>query len=339
MSKEKAEMIPAIKIKLNGDERPFTEKVVISDWKSATEEAAAAAEKTVDEEEFDWVLAEENIREIPEFQQVNYTPVKHIHHYRKKKGNGMQGMPVLAISVILAVIIGLALGFFILKLVVHHETAEPPVETQADVNSEAPEKIIEAPALRTATLPVLHVALIQGGFLSTKEAGEEMGRTFSAQGYPSVLIEMDSKFYLFTGITQKLSSAKVWESGIKASGADVWAKEVDFAEVDVKIASTEADRLLAETRVLYNLAEVTGNAIVSGNLNAAAVADIQNALEPDRDIQYGNEIANGLRSKLISAFKSVASFQQTNKKSDLIQAQQALLEYVLLFHEASSKPQ
>src|SRR5690606_32492995 len=65
-----------ITVVVDGEERPYVEETVIHDWQMSAEEAAATISEEEDEE-FQWVLPNNEGDEIPEYHHVNVVkPIK-----------------------------------------------------------------------------------------------------------------------------------------------------------------------------------------------------------------------------------------------------------------------
>ena len=164
---------PTIKIKINGEERPFEEEVVINNWQVAKEEVSAAADETIEGEDFEWVLPEITNEEVPEFQKVNYTPsaskTPFTKSFRRKLSPNISS---LIISIFLAVAVGLLLGLLLWKMVIDQDegtlavnksnVVEPTAALKEDVKKQP-----ESPHI--AQLPAFTTAIIQADVFSQKK--------------------------------------------------------------------------------------------------------------------------------------------------------------------------
>ncbi|MBS4176192.1 SPOR domain-containing protein [Lederbergia citrea] len=334
MSKKKKKRKPAIKIKINGDERPFSEEAAIHDWQSGSNEAAAtASEESMDEEEFDWILPEVEKKEMPEFHKVNYAPTerKLPSHWRKKMKPGISG---LILSILLAVAIGLVLGSFILKMAKLPEDSSTIAVNEVKLPPAAEEKVKDVPKTGyVGKLPAIGIPVLQGGVFSTQEAAEERAREFSAHELASKIVILDGQYYVFIGVAGDLPTAKEWESELKQKGIDVWAKELTIQEKEIKLTSkAEADELTAETEVYHLLAKEAAGGQLLGKLNDDTLTEVAKVMGADKSTSYKNELANDLHSKLAAAQKSLIEFQKSStNKQELLKAQQALLEYMSIY--------
>src|SRR5690606_11679482 len=105
-----------IPILVDGEERPYVEETVIHDWKMTSEESSATISEDK-EEEFEWILPANEPEDIPEYHHVNvFQPVKKRTFSFSLKRPMQPGFSGMLIAVFLAIPIGLALGFFVLKM-------------------------------------------------------------------------------------------------------------------------------------------------------------------------------------------------------------------------------
>ena len=337
MGKKRRKKRPAISIKIDGKERPFSEEIGISDWQAVKEEAAAAAEDVIEPDEFEWVLPEVDRQEVPEFQKVNYTPTKGRKQFgRKLRGNYSPGISALIISIALAVVVGLAFGIPMLKIVktddaIHATGSEGAVGG----SEEGVKEDIGSVTVHKAELPAMSAAVIQAGVFSTKESADAMISELSAQGLATSLIVMDDLHYLFIGVSDNLDEAKVWESELKAAGVDVWAKELSIGAKELEFGSeAEATQLVSAAKLFNLLASEATGGVLTGKLNETIVEDIKKGLAASEEISQSNEAGKGLYTSLVSAYQGLVSFQESGDKAQLVKAQQALLNYLNIFQGA-----
>ncbi|MGV3465906.1 MAG: hypothetical protein ACO1OT_11510, partial [Heyndrickxia sp.] len=109
-----------IKIKINGDERPFKEEVSIHKWNANEVERAAETENVSEDDQFEWVLPEVDDNPIPEFKKIYYEPSPEKTKTSKlfKKNSGSHFLTIL-ISAATAISIGILFGFIMLKVIAY----------------------------------------------------------------------------------------------------------------------------------------------------------------------------------------------------------------------------
>ncbi|MBS4199815.1 hypothetical protein KHA93_09110 [Bacillus sp. FJAT-49732] len=328
--KEKGDRHSTIKIKLNGKEQTFSEETAIHDWQSATNEASAASSEEIVEDEFEWILPNDEKNEVPEYKIINATndnirklPVRTWNRNIKSSFSG------LFLSVFLAIAVGLILGFIIYKMVIQTEESHvglkegdsPPVvekESQAAKNEKY-----------SMTLPEITISVLQGGFYSSNENAVSAGEQLAANNVATTVIEMEGKYYVFIGVAGELSTAKSLASQLKEQGLeDVWAKELSFGGKSIELSSKEeADQLTKEVEAIHKLAEQSAVGYLNGSLDGNVLKDVENTLNGN----FHEEIAKELHGSLKSAETHLKGFQTSQSKSELLQAQQVLLEFIKLY--------
>ncbi|MEK3890573.1 SPOR domain-containing protein [Bacillus sp. FSL K6-3431] len=336
MDKKHKTQQPAIKIKINGEERPFEEEVIVNNWQTAVEETSAAADKTLEEENFDWVLPEVEYNEVSEFQKVNYFPSKN----KKYTSRGRKSAPLatLILSIFLAVAVGLLLGTFLLKMVMNPDDQAAALDdssiTAPIVLKEETNKLAEVPY--TAELPAFTAAVIQGDVFSNKEAADNRASEYDAQGYASTIMEKDGKHYVFIGIASAIGEAKAWEANLKENGLNVWAKELQIGSVKIPFTSKEEATLFASEGKLFQLlANEAISGMNTGKVNDANITAIGKTLEMKEETRSKEGVAFELYNKLYGSYEGLKGFQSNNgDKALLKKVQQNLLDYIKLYEGA-----
>lgn len=337
MGRKKRQIKKEMKVKINGKEQSLKEDVVIKDWSKAQKESAAAEEQ-IDSDEFEWVLPEKNVKEIPEFQAApgiteSVGPEKHLKinipkSLRKRFLSNKKG---LLLSTILAVAIGLGFGLFILNLVVNPENSTSLTDASPAV---APGDGKGQKQTIAATMPGLSAAVVQGGVFSTDEAANSISDEFSSQGFPTVSVNVDEQSFLFIGIADELAMAKTLAEGYENRGMDVYAKEFIIPEnqftVDSKI---EAEWLKEAPALFAALAKAAASAQGGGTISEQTLADAEKSLKKYE--VTGNEVSVDLKKQLNDAVKQLSAYSSSGDQSSLTEAQQSLLNFLKAYHEAS----
>lgn len=328
-----------IKIKLNGKERPFEEKTVVHDWQAASEETSAASSEEMLEEEFEWILPDEEETEIPEFKINHHTESKK-RPYFHRVGNGpfKWGIKKLVVSFVLAITVGLLLGTFVLEIMKKEDiqattTARNPVAA-ADKPGEEKEK---ANASYKAKLPAMSVPVLQAGVYSSNENAESAAKELANQNYATTILEMDGKYSLFIGVAGDLQEAKSWEKNVKESGlADVWAKELSIGEGSIQLASKEqAEQFLKEINYYNSIAAEAVKVEMGGNVNEKVLQAGLQLIDSQKDATYQNKEAVNLHEKLQTAVESLE--KSSGNQDEILKVQQALLDYMTIYYQLSSQ--
>lgn len=339
MGRKKRQVKKEMKVKINGKEQPLKEEVVIKDWSKAKKETAAAEER-LENDEFEWVLPEKNIPDVPEFQTVQSIqetksqekrPKINLPKYIQKKFS--PNKTGLLISSILAVAIGLGFGLFILKLVINPENSTTMTDAAPAV---APDSGKEQGTALTATMPGLSAAVIQGGVFSTEEAAESYSEQFTGKGLPTISLNVDEQQFLFIGITEDLSSAKTLAEDYKSQGIDVYAKEINIPENQIKVDSkTEAEWMKEAPKLFGTLAKETSGARSGGQINEQVLQDTEKTIKSFEEKNVQQKVAVDLRNHLEDAMKQLSAYLASPNGESLAKAQQSLLQFFKVYYDAS----
>ncbi|GIN94344.1 stage II sporulation protein B [Siminovitchia terrae] len=341
MARKKRQAKKEMKVKINGKEQSLNEEVVIKDWSKAKKETAAAEDR-LENDEFEWVLPNKNIPEVPEFQPVQGIP-ESIEQEKKPKINISKYLQTrispnkkgLIISAILAVAIGLGFGLFVWKLVVNPESSTTLTDAAPAVPSEGKEK----GAALTATMPDLSAAVVQGGAFSTEEAAESFSDKFTSQGLPSISLNVDEQQFLFIGVTEDLSTAKTWVEDYKASGIDVYAKEFSISENQIKVDSKiEAEWMTEAPKLFGILAKEAADARSSGQINKQVLQDSEITIKKFEDKNIQQKLAVDLRVQLEDTIKQLGAYSTSQNQESLTKAQQSLLNFLKAYYDGSKGP-
>ncbi|WP_144461368.1 hypothetical protein [Siminovitchia fortis] len=339
MARKKRQAKKDMKIKINGKEQPLNEEVVIKDWSKAKKETAAAEER-LENDEFEWVLPEKNIPEVPEFQPVQSIPepkdqesspkINIPKYFKKKFSPNKTGF---LISSILAVAIGLGFGLFVLKLTVNPENGTTLTDAAPAV---APNSGKEQGAALMATMPGLSAAVIQGGVFSTEEAAENFSGQFTSKGLPTISLNVDEQQFLFIGISEDLASAKTLADDYKAQGIDVYAKEFIIPENQIKVETkTEAEWMKEAPKLFAVLAKETADARFSGQINEQALQDTEKTIKNYEEKNIQQKVAVDLRNQLEDTIKQLGAYSASQNRESLAKAQQSLLTFLKVYYDAS----
>ncbi|GIN71080.1 hypothetical protein J14TS2_15550 [Bacillus sp. J14TS2] len=336
MAKEDGQQ-STIKIKLNGKERPFEEKTVVHDWQAASEEtSAASSEEMLDEEEFEWILPNEEEPEIPEFKVNHHTESKkrpNIHRF----GNGpfTLGIKRTIISFVLAITVGLLLGTFFLQIM-KREDIQATTTAQNQVAAEdKPGEEKKTGAGYEATLPAMAVPVLQAGVYSSKENAESAAKELTNQNYATTILEMDGKYNVFIGVAGELQEVESWEKNVKESGLDVLAKELSLKESSIKLATKEqAEQLLKEVNYFKTVAGEAVKGEVGGDVNEKVSQNGLQLIDSYKDGVYQNKEAVNLQEQLQAALKGLEN--SSENKEEAIKVQQSLLNYITIYYQLSS---
>ncbi|MBM7713453.1 stage II sporulation protein B [Bacillus thermophilus] len=337
MAKKRKAGKQKMKVHINGQESQVLKDIVINDWTKAENETAAAGDKA-ETGDFDWVLPE-NKKNEPD---VEYEPINtHLPKETNKKGprhffkSFSPKKAGVALSTVLAIVVGLAFGLFVYKLVVNSENdaqlTDASVSPAANRKAETANLSVKAPEMNTA--------VIQGGVFNTEEAAKAAVDKLSEKGIPSATIAVDGQNFLFIGVTADVSSARVWSQELATSGIDVYPKEFAIPEKEIKVGSEAESALLSDSIQIFQ-----------SLLGQASSAELKGAADPDELKQIGEKLGsisknnegsdgiNDLGKYLTEAQKALLEFTESGGPDSLAKAQQALLLFLKTYHDLGQEP-
>ncbi|MBS4173703.1 hypothetical protein [Bacillus sp. FJAT-49736] len=316
-----------IKIKINGDDRPFQEEVSIHKWNESDIEAAATTENTVEEEQFDWVLPEVEENPVPEFKKIYYEPAletgKAIKSFQK---NSRSPLLTIIISAGTAISIGVLFGLIMLKVIANQSEG---ISQKSLGNKET----IPTGALQqqknTVAFPALTTSIIQGGVFNGADASGPANE-LKAKGLPTAILKLDGKQYIFIGVSGDLASAKQLATELKKQDVEVFAKQITFDEKKLDISTKDEKTFINQTGTLFQLmAGITSDAYLSSTISSDELSKMENAykqLEGLKDIK-NNHLKNLYTAQTV-CYQHLLKFQKNNDQKEILNAEQALLSYL-----------
>ncbi|WP_066063797.1 hypothetical protein [Neobacillus soli] len=347
-----------IKIKLNGEEQhhqedspkketvaniyPIPRVIKVNSDLSESDGfiETAAAQEPVDES-FDWIIPESAENDIEEFHipSSNKTPKKSgtkkltsfSPNFKKKTG---QPFGSILISATFAILIGLTIGFVMLKLVITETDGKVDTEpTAVEVNGSKENKPATGKA-GTAVIGQVTAYLVQGGVYSSKDGAKETAAQLTSHGIPSQLIEKDGQQFIFLGVADSMETAKSLSGQYNENGAEgafpksLLLKEKKFSDISAK----EINFLEAVPTIYETLSMATSSAMLTQEIpeeSSKALVTIEDQLKVT---SIKNAKVKKLQAELTSADEKVKTYQKSKDTKDLTEAQQHLLNFLSSYY-------
>ncbi|KMY54905.1 hypothetical protein AC623_13970 [Bacillus sp. FJAT-27231] len=293
-------------------------KVVTQEWKKGETESAAAIEPKKNEDEFQWLLPEETERKEDVLTQ--YVPVQ--------KAAAKRATGRIFIVVISAVLVGVLLGYSLVKIVTQQkEGAAPPAilkEEKAKQEREVAAPV--APAApkteKTALLP-LEMAVVQGGVFSTKEAADSVKQQVKDLGLPAESVRQNGQYFVLLAAASTVETAKAVGGLYQTAGADTYAKQVSISPAQG--LSEEA----GEMAVLFSIAaEESGKTAAGLSADKSKLEEAEKKLETVK-VPSSDEASAKLKQLLTEALTEAKSDQPQAAKA----AQEKLLAFLAVYSE------
>ncbi|TXC90097.1 SPOR domain-containing protein [Metabacillus litoralis] len=339
MDKQSSE---TIKIKINGEDRPLSQgnepskEISFSTWEEkvkAEKEMASAKQPINDEEEFPWLLPDEEDSDFKEDPKVVTSPKKKKVYsnstvapylYSKKSNRKVPhiAFPFKQIVTIVLLAIGVGTGFGYIALnflsnkdmpvmanpsggtdvVVPRETGEDPAggEEATDTSTSA------------SSNATLQVYAVQGGSFTAKEGAETLAAQIKDKNLASTVLELDGKFTVIAGLGKaKTETDALNEIYKQKQFVKFWGGKQLGLEVSTSSSADQWVNIITELSPLASAA-ATGSGVSSENITKLETQI--NAISP-------NDAEKPLVDKLLQAVSSL-------KEQNGWQAQQNLLEVV-----------
>jgi stage II sporulation protein B len=340
-----------ITIKINGSERKYKESYqnVEEELPSEIIESAhsteldgfsetAASQQAVDES-FDWILPDHDDDEEDDIEE--YIIAKKPIETKKKKSlptlkkhlKKQHSGPIksLFFSILLAIIIGTSFGFLVLKIVI--SDAKVDVDTVTAVPQETTtEKNNAAGALQPLQLQSINTFIVQGGVFSSVDSAKIEEQKVKERGIPTQIIEANGQAILVLGLADSIDKAKAVGNGFKENGIDVFAKPYALPEKDLKeLTEVEANLLKGVANVYQNLASLSSSGILSEPVNETLLTEQKAYLQAIDKQEIKSGKIEQLRLELEGAITKIESFNQQQKASLIVDAQQHLLSFMGIY--------
>jgi stage II sporulation protein B len=320
-----------IRIKINGDERPFKEEVAIHNWSKSEEELAAATEEAVDDDQFDWVLPDVDENQVNEFKRIYYEPAIDSPKSGKKSGKKSSShILTIIVSAATAISIGILFGFIMLKIIAYQGEGV----SQKTLGNQPNSVPIGASNQKTQSisLPSFSTSLVQGGVYDNAEAAANQIKT---KGVPNAIINMGGKQYIFIGVSDNLETTKLLANEFKSKVEGVFGKTLTFDSKSMKISTSDEKVFLGQTASLYQkMASVVSNGYLTGTLNAEGLSAIGKQMKQIQEIKdIKDKKIKNLFSLQTECSQHLENFQKENNKKELLNAEQALLTYLKQYSE------
>ncbi|GIN86946.1 hypothetical protein J6TS2_33320 [Heyndrickxia sporothermodurans] len=315
-----------IKIKINGDERPFKEDVEIHDWKSGGDEIAAGAENASDEEHFDWVLPEIEENQVQEFKKINYMKTNSSPSFSKKiKKTNNRHFSMVFLSIITAVTMGVLIGLFMLKVVIYQSNSVQKTNTHENTNvNSSSNKAGKASVVR---IPSLTTALVQGGVYKNPEP---VVQSIKNNGLPAVVFPLNNQQFIYIGVADEIETAKSLAALYKKQGVDVFAKQLTFEGKSISINTKDEEKFITLTIPLFSsLSQEIAESYISGNSRNESLTSLKNEIDEVKNLkEINSKQLKNLKNSQLDSYQSLVSYQNSHDKQDLLSAQNFLLLYL-----------
>ncbi|PLR79555.1 stage II sporulation protein B [Bacillus canaveralius] len=338
---DKHENGKTITIKINGSDRPYKENSQNQDQASHVNKApadfskippheeAAAGRETVDES-FDWILPDPDFeQDIKEYTIEDMTKQKKQsgwNAFKQKTGPKISKRDFSSLfwSVFFAVLLGVSLGFIMLKLVAT-EQAVKDAPTGQEANQGGQEQAGKGTA--TASVAPITTFVVQEGVYTTTDAAKAALAAAEQKGAVGKIIEMNGQAFLFLAVADSLKAAKSIGINLQKQGLKIYAKPLEIGGEEASGLTEGEVKLLEITASVYSDVATAGtHATLSQSLDAALTDKVNthtqtlrnipaDALQNDQIKTLKVELENGLQQAQLYGKSPGTDSQQALQKS------------------------
>ncbi len=327
-----------VKIKINGKDRPLTEKrestneYQISSWeeKLKAEKEMASAKK--EEDEFPWLLPDEEpiFEEDPKvvsstkkkkiYSNQNVTPFQYSNKTNRKRNVVPFPMKQIVTVVTLAVGLGVGFGYIALNFLSNEDlpaTATPidEVVTEEPTATDTPDQNSQEPPSSATQAATLNLYAVQGGIFSAKEGADTVAADIQQKGFASAVIETDGSFTVLAGLGKEKTQTNAMNEKYKEQQfSDFWGGK----QLSLSIETTQTPDQWINS--ITSLTERSASVINGEVMNPDELTEVEEQLKA---IKTGTEKETASIEKLLEASTKIKGNQGW-------EAQQILLEVVQL---------
>lgn len=250
------------------------------------------------------------------------------------------------LAIILAIIIGTALGIAILAIF-SGVTNVIPESNQNQIVTEVEGKGSQVGGVsQTAssnkpvpiTLPNTKVFVIQGGAFSSMSAAESAAATLKNKGYAAQIIDSGNPVYLFIGLGLTEQSVSPISDIYKGIGQEVYVKPYNIEPPTIALTNKEAI-YMKEGMVYYQKILEASSNLLGGSVDQDKLTKVMNSTnawlikKPEALPSEANQFVNAISG----AYQALSSYRSSNDQQYLWSAQQQLLNGLVYYQSIGDK--
>ncbi|MBE3569138.1 MAG: hypothetical protein IMW92_03160 [Bacillales bacterium] len=323
-----------IKIILDGKDSEKKKNSIAHRWKTSQKETAAAIEKNTGEENesFEWVLPEE---EVPKKDQglhkIEYVSTSKGKKQSRKRSVGGKQAASVALSIASAMIVGIMLGFVIVKVVTNTDAGTPVRQVHSSPQGTVPTQIKNE---KMIALPELSAPIVQGGVFSKEEAAQEVLIKVKDKGVPAETFVQDGQYVLLLGTAGTMEDAKKLGSLWKEKKVDVYAKTFTIPERKIQAAKSDTGLVEQYVSLFQLLSAESANIVLNKGSDLANRDIIQSDLQKIEKQTPKTASLKTMQGLLLEAGKDITHLSKQADRQKGIDAQKHLLKFIGVYSSA-----
>ncbi|WP_270583095.1 SPOR domain-containing protein [Bacillus smithii] len=324
-----------IKIVLDGKESEKKNSITHR-WNTSQKETAAAIEKNSGEENesFAWVLPEEEVQKMGEdqvFHKIEYVSTSKGKKKSGKRSVGGKQAASLALSIVSAMIVGIMLGFVIVKVVTNADAGTPVKQVRSSQQGTVTAKSNKE---ETLVLPELSASIVQGGIFSKEEAAQEVLKKVKDKGVPAETFMQDGQYVLLLGTAGSIEDAKKLGSLWKEKKVDVYAKTFTIPERKIQAAKSDTGLVEQYVSLFQLLSAESANIVLNKGADLANRDIIQSDLQKVEKQTPKTTALKTMQKSLLEAGKDITHLSKQADRQKGIDAQEQLLKFIGAYSSA-----
>lgn len=308
-----------IKIKINGEEKAYQEKkdnLIVHDWKSKREVAAAEEKSTNIRSAFDIIKKKQKRKSVIQRNRPKiYT--------RSDK----QSPIVLTISIISAIAIGVLIGIILLNLMMKNPTEENVSTANANTTTTG----TAATGSESVLLPSTELYILQQGVYQNEESVQQLESQLASTGLPFAYVKDGDKYRVFVAVTDNTETGKQFResSFFKQNFVETFPTAVVVPEKSFSNITADEKKFLELAYPLYEkLVKESSTAFLQGDTYSIPKDFAQQEIEQIKGLKIQQKPIQDLQLSLMKAYDELVGFFDSKSNDQWLNVQSHLLSFV-----------
>ncbi|MFC3883093.1 hypothetical protein ACFOU2_06030 [Bacillus songklensis] len=331
-----------ISIKINGKEAEYEEQA-----KSTTKKQEKVEVPSSPQEEFSWILPEEQPTKVVSIEDLRQVKSKKKPSLKTKSigirrnGSSRNAVKHVAIIMAVAVLIGTGLGMFSLNMMTGENSAFTSKKTDSVTASPPPAALTEKTGggqtveeKQPSSLPSFSAYAVQAGVFSTKKAGEAAVRNMRAKGYAAAAVKSGDVYALFIGVGLEEKVMKQVGEYYKKQGEDTYIKSYEMPAIQTNEWSKNDLKVMTKGQSIFEtMLSLSSKIAADSSPSSKERKGIKEELVKLKSEQNLNQDIGKFLSYLLMAETALESYEKDQKDEAKWESQQFLLQALSIYSQ------
>ncbi|MBM7701362.1 hypothetical protein [Metabacillus iocasae] len=307
-----------ISIKINGEEKAISEE--------AKQTESLLVEKQSDE--FTWILPEQQDEKVVSIEDLRHVKEGKKSFEKKSFSPHSSIMKKILMIVSLAIVVGVGLGMFSLKVMTNNEEAtsltnseEPSVSTGGSL-SESPSDDSSKKDVPVSTVKEQSLYIVQAGVFSSKESGDTAQKGMKEKGYAATTVANGDNVLLLVGMGSDEALTKQLGEYYKSKSEEVYVKSYKLPTTG-QLSQKDSEIIERLQPILLSLSTESNRSMIGQKLDAfksekESLTELAKAAE-SKEVQ-------ALTTHLLKANDALVKYAKSNSEQEAKVSQQQLLD-------------